>query len=80
MADEITDGNAIVFAHYCKFLAFRSPRSCRKIKHSKAPKWRALRRGIHEILTRDACLRHLAIQVAEGHQLMNDFLEHPEVR
>jgi hypothetical protein len=41
--------------------------------------WRPLRRTVHELLTRKACERHLAIQQMEAAQLMYDLLELPEV-
>ncbi|KAG8951235.1 hypothetical protein FRC03_012591 [Tulasnella sp. 419] len=40
--------------------------------------WRAYRRASHEILTPQACARHLPIQKAEATQMMYEFLTHPE--
>ncbi|CAL1707469.1 unnamed protein product [Somion occarium] len=42
------------------------------------PVWRKLRRVIHEILTREKCAQHVAVQKAEVSQLMYDILERPE--
>ncbi|KAG8896943.1 hypothetical protein FRB99_008554 [Tulasnella sp. 403] len=39
--------------------------------------WRALRRAAHEILTPQACMKHLPIQQAEATQLMFDLLTNP---
>ncbi|KAG8912689.1 hypothetical protein FRC00_003985 [Tulasnella sp. 408] len=39
--------------------------------------WRALRRAAHEILTPQACERHLPIQQAEATQFMHDLLTRP---
>ncbi|KAF8510750.1 cytochrome P450 [Gautieria morchelliformis] len=40
--------------------------------------WRTLRRAAHELLTRNACERHLPIQEAESTQLMYEFLTRPQ--
>ncbi|KAG8924505.1 hypothetical protein FRC02_010372, partial [Tulasnella sp. 418] len=40
--------------------------------------WRTFRRASHEILTPQACARHLPIQQAEATQLMYDLLVRPE--
>ncbi|CAL1694557.1 unnamed protein product [Somion occarium] len=42
------------------------------------PTWKALRRAAHDILSREACMKHLPIQHAEASQLMYDLLERPE--
>jgi hypothetical protein len=42
-------------------------------------KWRALRRGAHEILTMKAAMDHRPIQDAESSQLMYDILTSPKV-
>ncbi|KAL4253507.1 cytochrome P450 family protein [Abortiporus biennis] len=40
--------------------------------------WRNLRRAVHDILTKEACTRHLPIQRAESTQLLYDILKEPE--
>jgi len=40
--------------------------------------WKNMRRAVHDILTREACMRHLPIQRAESTQLMYDILNKPE--
>lgn len=42
--------------------------------------WKDFRRVLREILSREACARHLPIQRAEATQLMYDLLKQPEVR
>ncbi|CAL1706578.1 unnamed protein product [Somion occarium] len=43
------------------------------------PTWRSMRRAAHDILSQQACMRHLPIQHAEASQLTFDFLESPEL-
>ncbi|CAL1699682.1 unnamed protein product [Somion occarium] len=42
------------------------------------PMWKNMRRAAHDILSRDACMKHLPIQHAEAVKLMYDFLERPK--
>ncbi|CAL1705110.1 unnamed protein product [Somion occarium] len=42
------------------------------------PTWKALRRAAHDILSHEACMKHLPIQHAEASQLMYDLLERPK--
>lgn len=41
--------------------------------------WKLLRRTVRDILTREACQKHLPIQQAEATQLMYDLLKDPQV-
>lgn len=41
--------------------------------------WKAIRRVVHDAVTREACMEHLPIQQAEATQLMYDLLEQPQV-
>lgn len=43
------------------------------------PLWKTMRRAAHDILSRDACMKHLPIQRAEAVKLMYDLLERPKV-
>lgn len=43
------------------------------------PTWKAMRRAARDILSHEACMKHLPIQHAEAGQLMYDLLEHPKV-
>ncbi|KAI0073799.1 cytochrome P450 [Panus rudis PR-1116 ss-1] len=42
------------------------------------PVWKRMRRAISAFLTREACARHIPIQVAESKQLLYDMLKSPE--
>ncbi|CAL1706613.1 unnamed protein product [Somion occarium] len=42
------------------------------------PLWKTMRRAAHDILSRDACMKHLPIQRAEAVKLMYDLLERPK--
>ncbi|CAL1714231.1 unnamed protein product [Somion occarium] len=42
------------------------------------PTWKAMRRAARDILSHEACMKHLPIQHAEAGQLMYDLLEHPK--
>ncbi|KAI0082001.1 cytochrome P450 [Panus rudis PR-1116 ss-1] len=42
------------------------------------PAWKKMRRALHDVLTKEACMNHLPIQRAEATQLMYDLLVTPE--
>ncbi|CAL1702667.1 unnamed protein product [Somion occarium] len=45
---------------------------------ASGPVWKSLRRAVQQLLTREACSRHMPIQQAEATQLMYDLLKQPE--